>query len=49
MPTNLLRKRPTPARPPKNPAEGRPRRVLIRAGRIAIRAELRVSPTADRI
>lgn len=51
MPTNLLRKRPTPAPAPdqRRRAEGAPRRVLIKAGRIAIRAELLATPTADRI
>lgn len=48
MPTNLIRGRPKPARPPAaRTAGGPPRRVLIRAGRISLRAEL--SATADRI
>lgn len=50
MPTNLIRGRPKPARPPAaRTADGPPRRVLIRAGRISLRAELSASPTADRI
>ena len=49
MPTNLLRnKQPKPARPSAH-VVGLPRRVLIRAGRVAIRAELLATPTADRI
>jgi hypothetical protein len=48
MPTNLLRKQPKPSRAPVR-VEGQPRRVLISAGRVAIRAELLATPTADRI
>lgn len=49
MPTNLMRKQPKPSRPAPTREGGPPRRVLIRAGRIAIRAELLATPTADRI
>jgi hypothetical protein len=52
MPTNIPRKRGTAvarrsAGPP--PASGAPRVVLIKAGRVAIRAELLATPTAERI
>ena len=50
MPTNILRKRNTGPRKPAARGEAhRPRRVLITAGRIAIRAELCRTVTADRI
>lgn len=51
MPTNILRNR--PAAPQANARGGTaiaPRRtVVIRAGRVAVRAELAATPTADRI
>jgi hypothetical protein len=50
MPTDLLRKRNTLFRAaPQSPRSGPPRRVLIKAGRISVRAELLATPTADRI
>jgi hypothetical protein len=53
MPTNLLRKKAPPARAANadQPGKGKeaPRRILIKAGRVAIRAELTATPTADRI
>jgi hypothetical protein len=50
MPTNLLRKKATPVRPlGQQPRKGAPRRIVIRAGRVAIRADLLATPTADRI
>jgi hypothetical protein len=50
MPTNLLRKKGPPARPasPQARKDG-PRRILIKAGNVGIRAELLPTPTADRI
>ncbi len=50
MPTNLLPKRPIPSRSAKSRSASAPaRRVLIKAGRIAVRAELLPTTTADRI
>ncbi|WP_295558247.1 cyclophilin-like family protein [uncultured Hyphomicrobium sp.] len=50
MPTNILRKRPKPERAPNGrPETAPPRHVLIRAGRVSVRAELYATPTADRI
>ncbi|HEX2843156.1 cyclophilin-like family protein [Hyphomicrobium sp.] len=50
MPTNLLPKRPTPPRSAKARSVSAPaRRVLIKAGRITIRAELLDTATADRV
>lgn len=51
MPTNILRNRAAKvsARDARRPAAHGPRRVLIRAGRVAIRAELLDTLTADRI
>lgn len=50
MPTNILRKRPKPERAPTGrPETAPPRHVLIRAGRVSVRAELYATPTADRI
>lgn len=49
MPTNILRKR-SDARAVRGPRPAEPaRRVLIKAGRVAIRAELLPTDTADRI
>lgn len=52
MPTNILRARSgkvsvRDAKPPKKSAS--PRRVIIRAGRVSLHAELLDTPTADRI
>ncbi len=52
MPTNILRSRSTKvsARDASQPARAAaPRRVLIRAGRVSLHAELLDTPTADRI
>lgn len=49
MPTNLLRKTSPPARSASGQKRDGPRRILIKAGRIVIRAELLPTPTADRI
>jgi hypothetical protein len=53
MPTNILRSRASSIRPrPAKRAAGAPgpkRRVLIKAGRVAIRAELLDTETAERI
>jgi hypothetical protein len=50
MPTNILRHRAAPGRKPGRPVDaGQRRRVVIEAGRAAIRAELLATPTADRI
>jgi hypothetical protein len=49
MPTNILRNRPGPRSQSLERPPGSPRRVLIRAGRVAIRAELADTRTADRI
>jgi hypothetical protein len=49
MPTNLLRKTSPPARSVSGQKRGGLRRILIKAGRVAIRAELLPTPTADRI
>lgn len=48
MPTNLLRAKSKP-RASTSPPAGGTRRVRIVAGRVAIRAELLDTPTADRI
>lgn len=48
MPTNLIRQR-SKAPAVARAAAGASRRVLITAGRVAIRAELLATPTADRI
>lgn len=50
-PTNLLRNRAKPAAKALRPSRPRrvPREVLIRAGRVAVRARLLDTPTADRI
>ncbi len=51
MPTNILRNRTTPARKPQREGAGlaKRRQVVITAGRVTIRAELRDTETADRI
>jgi hypothetical protein len=50
MPTNILRQRRKPApRPGADRDRSAPRHVLIRVGRIEIRARLLDTPTADRI
>jgi hypothetical protein len=49
MPTNILRRAPAPRAARGAERAQAPRRVLIKAGRIAIRAELAETPTADRI
>ncbi len=48
MPTNILRDRPKP-RARDLPRSGTVRRVLIKAGRVSLRAELLDTPTAARI
>jgi len=48
MPTNYLRNRPKPAARPAAPSPAG-RRVLIRAGRVGIEAELLDTPTAARV
>lgn len=51
MPTNLLRKTAPPPRSATagEKSSGAPRRIVIRAGRVTVRAELLATPTADRI
>jgi len=50
MPTNILRKRNTPVRASAvRTGRDSQRRVLIKAGRVTIRAELAHTPTADRV
>lgn len=51
MPTNILRARSRPAAAPARAAgrSGQTREVLIRAGRVRLRARLLDTPTADRI
>jgi hypothetical protein len=52
MPTNLLRSRGAPSRPAKageRAGAAPPRRIVIRAGSVTVRAELLATPTADRI
>lgn len=48
-PTNILRHAPRRPAPGGGRARGPPRDVLIRAGRVAVRARLLATPTADRI
>lgn len=50
MPTNILRKRPKPSARNDGAKRGRaPRRVLIKAGRVSLTADLLTTATADRI
>ncbi len=49
MPTNILRKRSDARRAQKPRLEVPRRRVLIKAGRVAIKAELLATTTADRV
>lgn len=49
MPTNILRRQASPRVSQGQRREGAPRRVLIKVGRVAVRAELADTPTADRI
>jgi hypothetical protein len=53
MPTEILRKRSSAVSAkdgkPHGPAPGQPRRIVIRAGRVTLHAELLDTPTAQRI